>query len=61
MKAKACRDCGNLLAPNARGCARCALNFEAERMIDQFVWRRVTPGLIILVILLAGLLFYFVR
>jgi hypothetical protein len=50
---KACRDCGNELAANARGCPRCAWNAEAEAMIDRFIWRRLIPVLL-LVILLAG-------
>jgi len=45
MSAKTCRDCGNVLEQTARGCPRCALNFEAENMIDRFIWRRVLPSL----------------
>jgi hypothetical protein len=48
----ACRDCGYQLDANARGCPRCARNMEAETMIDRFIWRRLVPLLI--VILLAG-------
>ena len=44
MSAKTCRDCGNVLAQAARGCPRCALNFEAEDMIGRFFWRRLVPG-----------------
>ena len=44
MSAKTCRDCGNVLEQTARGCPRCALNFEAETMIDRFIWRRVLPS-----------------
>ena len=32
-----CRDCGNMIDPNSRGCSKCAMNLEAERMIDRFV------------------------
>lgn len=49
---KPCRDCGYELAANARGCPRCARNVEAEQMIDNFIWRRLVPLLI--VFLLAG-------
>ena len=49
---KACRDCGRELAATARGCPRCAWNAEAEAMIDRFIWRRLVPVLV--VILLAG-------
>jgi uncharacterized paraquat-inducible protein A len=37
MKEKPCRDCGYLLDAQARGCPRCAMNVEAERMIDRVV------------------------
>jgi predicted amidophosphoribosyltransferase len=47
MSAKTCRDCGNVLELEARGCPRCALNFEAENMIDRFIWRRFVPGLLL--------------
>ena len=48
MSGKTCRDCGNVLEQTARGCPRCALNFEAENMIDRFVWRRLLPGAILI-------------
>ncbi len=32
-----CRDCGNLIDPNSRGCSTCAMNLDAERMFDRFV------------------------
>lgn len=41
MSLKVCRDCGSQLEPNSRGCTTCALNFEAEGMIDRFVLRLV--------------------
>jgi len=53
-----CRDCGYLLDPKSRGCPQCAMNLEAERMIDRFVWRKLVPALILLAIAVAGVLFY---
>ena len=53
-----CRDCGYLLDPKSRGCPKCAMNLEAERMIDRFVWRKLVPALILLAIAVAGVLFY---
>jgi hypothetical protein len=50
MNAKTCRDCGNLLEENMRGCPRCALNLEAENMIDRFIWRRFVPGVLLVVL-----------
>jgi hypothetical protein len=52
MSTMTCRDCGNLLEQNARGCPRCALNLEAENMIDRFICRRVVPGVILIALLL---------
>ena len=60
MSAKTCRDCGNVLEQNARGCPRCAMNFEAENMIDGFIWRRVLPGLFIVLLAVVALI-YFLR
>lgn len=57
MSTKACRDCGNLLDQNARGCPRCALNLEAENMIDGFIWRRVVPGVVLVALLLIAWVF----
>jgi len=57
MSAKTCRDCGNVLEPEARGCPRCALNFEAENMIDRFVWRRLLPGLFVVVAALIAIVY----
>lgn len=45
-----CRDCGQMLSADARGCSRCAMNLEAERMLGRFLWRIVAPVVIILVI-----------
>jgi len=57
MSAKTCRDCGYLLEPNARGCPMCALNLEAENLIDRFVWRRFVPGVILLVVAVVALVY----
>jgi hypothetical protein len=57
---KRCRDCGNVLERDARGCPSCALNLEAEDMIDRFIWRRFVPG-VILVLVVAAALVYFWR
>lgn len=61
MSALPCRDCGYMLEPVARGCPQCALNVEAKRMIDRFIWRRFVPGVVLLAILAAGLLVYLIR
>jgi hypothetical protein len=61
MAAKPCRDCGYMLQPIDRGCPQCALNLEAENMIDRFVWRRFVPGVILLGILATVALVYLVR
>ena len=61
MSAKTCRDCQLVLEPNARGCPRCALNLEAENMIDRFVWRWFIPGVIIVGGLAVAGLFYLLR
>lgn len=60
MSARTCRDCGNVLQQNARGCPRCALNLEAENMIDRFIWRRFLPGVIVVALALVALV-YFLR
>jgi len=52
-----CRDCGNQLALNARGCPRCARNVEAERMIDRFIWLRLVPLLVLALLVAAGVIF----
>ena len=42
-----CRDCGNMIDPNSRGCTTCALNLDAERMIDRFVlWGLVLAAIV---------------
>jgi hypothetical protein len=50
MDNKPCRDCGYLLEVNARGCPRCAMNVQAEAMIDRVVW-----SVVILAVVVAGL------
>jgi hypothetical protein len=55
-----CRDCGLEQDVDARGCPRCALNFEAERMIDRIVWQRIVPA-VILVVLIGAVLIYLSR
>ncbi len=37
MKPIPCRDCGNMIDPSSRGCPTCAMNLDAERMIDKVV------------------------
>ena len=54
---QACRDCGYQLEVNARGCPRCARNVEAEQMIDRFIWRRLVPLLIGLLLVGVGAIF----
>ena len=61
MTTVSCRDCGLALPPAARGCPRCALNLEAESMIDRFVWRRLVPVVIVVALALVFLLVYLVR
>lgn len=55
---KTCRDCGNVLDQYARGCPRCAMNFEAEDMIDRLIWRRVVPGFVLVVLAAVALLYW---
>lgn len=55
MSGEPCRDCGYLLEPTLRGCPQCALNVEAESMIDRFIWRLLVPGVIVLALLATGL------
>ena len=57
MSAKTCRDCGNVVDQNARGCPRCAMNFEAENMIDRFVWRLLVPGVLWVVMALVVIVY----
>jgi hypothetical protein len=60
MTTKTCRDCGNVLAQNARGCPRCAMNIEAESMVDRFIWRRFVPCVILVAFVVVALA-YFLR
>ena len=53
---KPCRDCGNELELNARGCPRCAMNVEAEQMIDRLIWKRIVPLLIVVLVVGAAAL-----
>jgi predicted amidophosphoribosyltransferase len=57
MSEKTCRDCGNVLEQKARGCPRCALNFEAENMIDGFIWGRIVPSLLVVVLVVVALVY----
>jgi hypothetical protein len=34
------------------------MNFEAENMIDRFIWRRALPGLFIVVLAVVALIYY---
>jgi hypothetical protein len=54
-----CRDCRTLIDPSSRGCPTCAMNLDAERMIDRFV----LGGFILAVIVgtVIVLLFFFRR
>lgn len=61
MTTTSCRDCGYLLPLDARGCPQCALNLEAEGMIDRFVWRGLVLALIVVGLALAIAVFYLAR
>lgn len=61
MSNRACRDCGNSLPQNARGCPRCALNLEAETMIEHFIWRRFVPVGAVVVVVVTTVIFYLLR
>ena len=50
-----CRDCGNMIDPSSRGCTNCAMNLDAERMIDKIVFY----GLLVGGILTAGIIVLF--
>jgi hypothetical protein len=43
MKVAACRDCGALVAADARGCPHCARNLAAERRLARVFWLAVVP------------------
>ena len=54
-----CRDCGNMIDPNSRGCPTCAMNLDAERMIDRFILGGFILGVIVASAI--GLLFFLRR
>lgn len=54
-----CRDCGNMIDPNSRGCPTCAMNLDAERMIDKFVLGGFILALILATVI--GFLFFLRR
>jgi len=56
MSSMVCRDCRSPLEPDSRGCTTCALNLEAERMIDRFVLRL---GLFAFIIVGIGITLFF--
>jgi predicted amidophosphoribosyltransferase len=58
MSTKTCRDCSNVLEQAARGCPRCALNFDAENKIDRFIWRRFVPFVIVLAFVVVALVYF---
>lgn len=55
MSSIVCRDCGSQLQPDARGCPTCALNLDAERMIERVVWQRVLPVVVIVIVAILAL------
>lgn len=59
MKLKPCRDCGELVAPDARGCPKCARNLEAERMLARYFWGGLS--IIVLAVAFVTYLIYFKR
>jgi len=58
MSTRTCRDCGNVLEQNARGCPRCAMNFQAEDMLDRLIWRRLLPGVIIVAAAIIAFIYF---
>jgi len=48
-----------VLEQTARGCPRCAMNLEAESMIDRFIWRRFVPGVVLLAFVAVALVYFF--
>ena len=59
MSLKVCRDCGAELELNSRGCPTCALNFEAEGMIDRLVLRLFV--LVFSIIIVGIAVFFYLR
>ena len=56
-----CRDCGAQLQDTARGCSRCAMNIDAEKMIDKFLLGRLVPAVAIAIVIVAVLSVYLRR
>ncbi|HLL77094.1 MAG TPA: hypothetical protein VK421_17710 [Pyrinomonadaceae bacterium] len=56
MKLEACRDCGEMVPADARGCWKCARNLEAERMVTKYVLLGGAAVLVLLFCLLALLM-----
>ena len=54
-----CRDCGSPLDLTSRGCQTCALNLEAESMIDRFVFRLLLS--LIAIVVIAAVIFVYLR
>jgi hypothetical protein len=48
-----------VLEPEARGCPRCALNFEAENMIDRLMSRVILPGILLIVMAMIACIYFF--
>ena len=46
-----------MLDQQARGCPRCALNFEAEHLIDRFIWRRLLPSLVLITLVVVAVVY----
>ena len=59
MSLKVCRDCGAKLELDSRGCTTCALNLEAEGMIDRFVLRLLV--LVFTIVIIALAVFFYLR
>lgn len=47
MKLEACRDCGEPVPADARGCWKCARNLEAERVVTRYVLLGVVAVLLL--------------
>jgi hypothetical protein len=54
MKLIPCRDCEQMVSPDARGCPTCARNMEAERMLWKY-FRRALALVVCISIILLGL------
>ena len=54
MASKPCRDCGEPLPVDARGCNTCGRNLVAERFINRVLWSAIPA----LVLLAAGVAWY---